>query len=168
MSHRVAAGGQFIRSGFWLLLLGFLMSFGMVMHYVVGAQYPIGHHFRENITLWWACPWTLYTAVVLGGALCMAVIGAILILLGKGPASSDVGKPVSVALARCKFSLISIFLTGYVGYFMVDAKWPAFYYEPVSDGKNVWLFLQLACMAGFALRVVLACDDIRRATRSMA
>ena len=69
---------------------------------------------------------------------------------------------------KVKFSLISIFLNGYVGYFVVDAKWPAFYYEPVSDGKNVWLFLQLACMAGFALGVVLAFNDIRRATRSMA
>jgi hypothetical protein len=49
----------------------------MVLHYVVGAQYPTGHDFMGNVTLWWACPWTLSTAVVLGGALCMIAIGAV-------------------------------------------------------------------------------------------
>jgi hypothetical protein len=41
----------------------------MVLHYVVGGQYPTGHDFMSNITLWWACLWTLSTAVVLGRAL---------------------------------------------------------------------------------------------------
>jgi hypothetical protein len=48
---RLEAGRRFIRSGFWLLLLGFVMSFGMVSHYVAGAQYPIGHEFMQNTTL---------------------------------------------------------------------------------------------------------------------
>src|SRR4029453_11768417 len=66
---RAQTGGHFIRSGFLLLFLGFVMSMGMVLHYVVGAQYPTGHDFMSNITLWWACPWTLSTTVVLGRAL---------------------------------------------------------------------------------------------------
>ena len=74
---RAEAGGQFIRSGFSLLFLGFLMSVGMVLHCVVGAQYSTGHDFMSNITLWFACPCTLSTAVVLGRALCMVVIGAV-------------------------------------------------------------------------------------------
>ena len=49
---RIEAGVQFIQSGSWLLLLGFLMCVGMVLHYVVGAQYPTGHDFMSNITLW--------------------------------------------------------------------------------------------------------------------
>jgi len=53
---RAQAGGHFIRSGFSALFLGFVMSVGMVMHYVVGAQYPTGHDFMSNVTLWWACP----------------------------------------------------------------------------------------------------------------
>ena len=40
-----------MRMGFWLLQLGFLMSFGMVLHYVVGAQYPTGEQFLKNVTL---------------------------------------------------------------------------------------------------------------------
>jgi hypothetical protein len=69
ISHdRIDAGGRFIQSGFWLLQLGFLMSLGMVLHYVVGAQYPTGHDFMSNITLWWACPGRSPRRAVLGGA----------------------------------------------------------------------------------------------------
>ena len=42
--------------------------------------------------------------------------------------------------------------------------WPRFYYEPVAQGKNVWLFMQLACILLFATGTVLAFTDIRRAT----
>jgi hypothetical protein len=46
-------------------------------HYVVGAQYDTGPEFLKNVTLWYACPWTLSTAVVLGGSLGMVAIGAV-------------------------------------------------------------------------------------------
>jgi hypothetical protein len=126
-------------SGFWLLLLGFLMSVGMVLHYVVGAQYSTGHDFMSNITLWFACPWTLSTAVVLGGAFCMVAIGAVHTALARFPGAAEVGPGTSVARWFCAASLVAIFLTGYVGYFVVDAFWPRFYYEPVTQRKNVWL-----------------------------
>ena len=160
---RAQAGSHFIRSGFWALFLGFLMSVGMVLHYVVGAQYPTGHDFMSNITLWWACPWTLSTAVVLGGALCMIVIGTVHTSLARHAGISDVGAATAAARWVCLLSLVAIFLTGYVGYFAVDAVWPEFYYGPVTQGKNVWLFMQLACIVLFALGTVAAFTDIRRA-----
>ena len=42
--------------------------------------------------------------------------------------------------------------------------WPKFYCEPVAQGKNVWLFLQLACIVLYAIGTVLAFTDIRRAS----
>ena len=72
---QVEVGGRFIRRGFWLLLFGFLMSFGMVLHYVVGARWDTGPEFLKNVTLWYACPWTLSTAVVIGGAIGMVAVG---------------------------------------------------------------------------------------------
>ena len=60
------------------------------------------------------------------------------------------------------FALISIFLTGFVGYFAIDRIWPNFYYSPIKDGKNVWLFMQLPCMVLYAARVLLAFNGIRR------
>ena len=162
---RAEAGGQFIRSGFSLLFLGFLMSVGMVLHYVVGAQYPSGHDFMNNVTLWWACPWTLSTAVVLGGALCMVTIGAVHAVLARYPGAATVGGATSAARWVCTLSLVGIFLTGYAGYFVVDAKYPMFYYTPVTEGKNLWLFMQLACIVLFAIGTGLAFVDIRRASR---
>jgi hypothetical protein len=161
-------GGRFIRSGFWLLLLGFLMSFGMVMHYVVGAQYPAGEGFLRNVTLWYACPWTLSTAVVLGGALGMIAIGAIYAVLGRSERPARVEGVERVVLPLCMFALLAMFLTGYVGYFVVDAIWPTFYYSPVPEGKNVWLFMQLACMVVYAVGVLIAFNGIRRASYALA
>jgi hypothetical protein len=42
---QVETGSRFMRAGFWLLQLGFLMSYGMVLHYVVAAQYQTGEQF---------------------------------------------------------------------------------------------------------------------------
>jgi hypothetical protein len=162
-------GGRFIRSGFWLLFLGFVMSFGMVMHYVVGAQYDTGPEFLRNVTLWYACPWTLSTAVVLGGALGMITIGTVNATLGKmAPAAGAGGSRDELALILCVIALIAMFLTGYVGYFIVDALFPTFYYAPVKDGKNLWLVMQLACMIVYGLGVLLAFQGIRRASAAVA
>jgi hypothetical protein len=165
---RIEAGVRFIRSGFWLLLLGFVMSFGMVLHYVAGAQYPTGHEFMQNVTLWWACPWTLSTTVVLGGALCMILIGAVLTILAKQTDQAAHGGATSLAFWLCALSLVAMFLTGYLGYFVVDKAWPSFYYTPVTPGKNLWLYMQLACMVLYAIGVFAAFAEIRRAMRAAA
>jgi len=165
---QVATGGRFMRAGFWLLQLGFLMSFGMVLHYVVGAQYPTGEQFLKNVTLWYACPWTLSTAVVLGGALGMMAIGAIYAILGKQTQAPRVEGMEKAALPLCTIALIAMFLTGYVGYFVVDAWWLTFYYAPLTDGKNVWLYMQLACMALYAVGVCIAFNGLRRASYALA
>jgi hypothetical protein len=167
MTH-VATGGRFMRTGFWVLQLGFLMSFGMVLHYVVGAQYPTGEQFLKNVTLWYACPWTLSTAVVLGGALGMMAVGAIYTILGKQTPAPRVEGIEKAALPLCTLALITMFLAGYIGYFVVDAWWPTFYYTPLTTGKNVWLFLQLACMVLYAVGLSLACHGLRRASHALA
>jgi hypothetical protein len=119
---QVKNGGRFMRAGFWLLQLGFLMSFGMVLHYVVGAQYPNGEQFLKNVTLWYACPWTLSTAVVLGGALGMMAVGALYAILGRQAQAPQVEGIEKAAVPLCTIALIAMFLTGYVGYFVVDAR----------------------------------------------
>ena len=72
------------------------------------------------------------------------------------------------ALTLCTLLLFAIFLTGFVGCFVVDRFWPAFYYTPIKDGKNVWLFMQLACMILYAAGVFLAFSGIRRTSHAMA
>jgi hypothetical protein len=140
----------------------------MVMHYVVGAQYDNGADFLKNVTLWYGCPWTLSTAVVLGGSLGMIAIGGVCVTLGRHSPATDIGWAGRSALFICAAALVAMFLTGYVGYFVVDSFWPSFYYSPIAQGKNVWLFLQLACMVGYALGVLLVFQDIRRASLALA
>ena len=161
-------GGRFIRSGFWMLFLGMVMSFGMILHYVANISPPIGPEFLKTILLWYACPWTLSTAVVLGGALGMIAIGAVYAILGRMASAVRVEGLEKYALSLCTFALIAIFLTGFVGYFAVDRIWPHFYYNAIKDGKNVWLLMQLACMVAYAIGVLLAFNGIRRTSHAMA
>jgi hypothetical protein len=76
----------------------------------------------------------------------MICIGAVYAILGNLSAATHTEDTTRAALWLCTFTLIAMLLTGYVGYFVVDSIWPSFYYSPVTEGKNVWLFMQLACM----------------------
>ena len=46
------------------------------------------------------------------------------------------------ALWLCAAGLIATFLTGYVGYIVINAIWPSFYYTPIKAGTNIWLIAQ--------------------------
>jgi hypothetical protein len=88
--------------------------------------------------------------------------------IGKMVSGAHVEGLETIALTLCTLSLIAMFLTGYVGYFVVDRFWPSFYYSPIKEGKNVWLFMQLACMVVYAAGVFLAFNGIRRTSHAMA
>jgi hypothetical protein len=105
---------------------------------------------------------------VLGGALSLTVIGAVLTIFVRQTDSATHGSAMSVVCGLCVLSLVAVFLTGYLGYFAVDKGWPLFYYAPVTQGKNVWLFMQLACMVLYAIGVFAAFGEIRRADRAAA
>ena len=98
----------------------------------------------------------------------MIAIGTVYAVLGKMISGGRVEGVETTALTLCTLSLIACFLTGYAGYFVVDRIWPSFYYSPIKDGKNVWLFMQLACMVAYAVGVFLAFNGIRRASHAMA
>jgi hypothetical protein len=70
-------------------------------------------------------------------------------------------------LRICELALVGVFLTGCLGYFVVDAVWPSFYYQPIAAGKNVWLLTQLGCLVLLGLGVALGFADIGRAGRAM-
>jgi hypothetical protein len=122
--------------------------------------------FMHNVTLWFACPWTLSVYVVQGGALGMIVIGTMYLALGRSyqfPAQNGSG-----SLWLCVAGLISVFLTGYVGYFVVDHFWPTFYYSPIAEGKNVWLVAQLICIVLYWLGIIGVLLNVRRLTSQSA
>ena len=57
-------GAKFAKWGLGLFIFGVFLTFGIIAHYCVGARWSNGVLFMQNITLWWACPWTLSVAAV--------------------------------------------------------------------------------------------------------
>lgn len=161
----VRLGARFIGTGCGMFMFGLVMSFGMVGHYIVGARWPTGEVFLKNISLWFACPWTLSTAVVLLGSVGLVAMGCAYAALGRATPDARVGGVG--ALTLCYWALIAMFLTGYVGYFAVDRVWPSFYYSPITTGKNVWLGMQLACMVAYFAGVAMTSAGIRRLGREL-
>jgi hypothetical protein len=76
-------GVRFLRWGLGLLVFGIFIGFGIVGHYIIGANHDNGEMFLKNVTLWFACPWTLSVYVVQAGSLGMVVIGAMYMALGR-------------------------------------------------------------------------------------
>jgi hypothetical protein len=159
-------GVRFIEWGLGLGIFGLLLGFGVIAHYLHGAQHPTGEEFLKNIGLWFACPWTLSVYTIQLGSLGMVVYGLLFLVLGKASPGAEVGS-AGAGLWLCVVSLLAIFSTGYVGYFVVDAIWPEFYYKPVEEGKHVWLLAQLACILGYFIGSILVWSAVRKMLRGM-
>ena len=92
----------------------------------------------------------------------MVVIGCVYLHL---PTNELVAEQRDLAaLWLCAVGLLATFLTGYIGYFIVHAIWPSFYYAPVKAGKNVWLIAQGLSILLYLIGVVLAYMSIRHVT----
>jgi len=159
-------GARFIKWGLGLFIFAVFLTFGIIAHYCAGSLWPTGALFMENITLWWACPWTLSVASVQAGGLGMVALGsaqlmAVRVLRRNSSDTAD------VALWLCVVGLLGVFLVGYPGYFVFDAIWPSFYYSPVAVGKNAWLLTQAFCIAVYFVGAVLMFNTVRRALNAV-
>ena len=155
-------GARFAKWGLGLFIFGVFLTFGIIAHYCVGARGPTGELFKQNITLWWACPWTLSVAAVQAGGLGMVATGLTLMLAARvqpAPTAAD----GSTALWLSIIGLLGVFAIGYPGYFVFDAIWPGYYYSPVATGKNAWLLAQALFIAVYFAGIVLAFNTVRHA-----
>jgi hypothetical protein len=154
-------GARFAKWGLGLFAFGVFLTFGIIAHYCAGARWPNGQLFMQNITLWWAGPWTLSVAAVQAGGLGMVALG--LTRMMAASISRDHGEQGSFALALCIIGLLGVFAVGYSGYFVFDAIWPSFYYSPVPAGKNAWLLAQALFIAAYFVGLLTAFNDVRHA-----
>jgi hypothetical protein len=127
-------GVRFTKWGLGLFIFGVFLSFGVIAHYCVGSRWNNGALFMQNITLWWACPWTLSVAAVQAGALGMVAIGLARMLAAR-MVPHDAAESAT-PLRLCVVGLLGVFAVGYPGYFVFDAIWPSFYYSPIAVGKK--------------------------------
>jgi hypothetical protein len=159
-------GAYFAKWGLGLFVFGVFLSFGVIAHYCVGSRWPNGQLFMQNITLWWACPWTLSVATVQAGGLGMVVLGLTRMLAAS--ILRDGSAQESAALALCIIGLLGVFAVSYPGYFVFDAIWPSFYYSPIAAAKNVWLLSQAFFIALYFAGMALALIDTRHALTRVA
>ncbi len=148
--HDWRCGFKFIKWGMGFFLFGLLFGFGVLIHYLVGSKWNTGADFLSNITLWFGSPLSLSVGYLQVGGLAMAIVGIAKLLMLKcceDSAKCSTGAHVHHshghgALLLTIIGLAALFLTGYVGYFVIDSMWPGFYYQPITAGKNIWLVLQ--------------------------
>jgi hypothetical protein len=165
-SQAIALGIKFVRWGFGWALVGIFCAFVIIGHYIRGAVYATDPMFLHNMTLWFACPWTLPVYVIQLGSIGMVAIGTLYLTLGK-LYSVKVSRGEQLALGLCITSLGAILCCGLAGYFVVDHIWPGFYYKPIAEGKNVWLLAQAACCALYFIAIILVTMGVRRSTQAI-
>jgi hypothetical protein len=159
---------QFTKWGLGLFIFGVFLSFGIIAHYCAGSRWPNGVLFMQNITLWWACPWTLSVAAVQAGGLGMVALGLSRLMADRVSPSNSAGPESSVALPLCTVGLLGVFAVGYPGYFVFDAIWPSFYYSPIPVGKNAWLLGQAFFIAVYFAGAIIMFNAVRRALNAIA
>jgi hypothetical protein len=161
----MATGARFAKWGLGFFIFGVFLTFGIIGHYCAGARWPTGELFMKNISLWWACPWTLSVAAVQAGGLGMVALGLAHIVADRA-ARAHPGEGAS-ALWLCIVGLLGVFAAGYPGYFVFDAIWPSFYYSPVATGKNAWLLSQAFFIAVYLGGAVMMFNTVRRSLNAI-
>jgi hypothetical protein len=150
----MALGARFSRWGLGFFIYGVFLTFGIVAHYCVGARWPTGALFMQNITLWWACPWTLSVAAVQAGGLGMVALGVTRMAAARFLQERELGFSREWSLWLCNIGLFGVFAVGYAGYFVFDAIWPGYYYSPIALAKNIWLLGQGLFIAIYFIGIV--------------
>jgi len=163
----VKLGARFTKWGLGLFIFGVFLTFGIIAHYCSGSRWPNGALFLQNITLWWACPWTLSVAAVQAGGLGMVALGLTRLLAARLSPTERAGTEGPSALLLCVVGLLGVFAVGYPGYFVFDAIWPSFYYSPVAVGTNAWLLGQAFFIAVYFVGAVMMFNAVRRALNSI-
>jgi hypothetical protein len=154
-------GARFVSWGLGLFIFGVFLTFGIIGHYCVGARWPTGELFMQNITLWWACPWTLSVAAVQAGGLGMVAMGLPSIVATRLSPNDAPGEG-RVPLGLCVLGLLGVFAVGYAGYFVFDAIWPGYYYSPIAVAKNAWLLGQALFIAIYFVGIAWMFGAVRR------
>lgn len=154
-NHIWCTGAKYIKSGISWFIAGLILSFGVLIHYLVGSSWNTTEGFLSNVTLWFGSPLSLsVTYIILGGLGLLGLGGA---YLAYAKCCEKPGEPVAPsccttssccpshkcgALIWCNVGLFALLITGYIGYFIIDWIWGGFYYTPIASAKNLWLILQ--------------------------
>jgi hypothetical protein len=166
-SHDWLCGYKFLKWGLGFFIFGLIFGFAVLIHYLIGSDYETGSVFLRNITLWFGSPLSLSVSYLQIGGLAMAILGVAKLMAwhcysdasccnttnttgsacsthtsGTTYGTVDTTTKRSGGLTLCILGLSLLFITGFIGYFVIDAMRPGFYYAPLEQPKNLWLILQ--------------------------
>ena len=159
-------GAKFIRWGLRLFVFGLVFGFVPLLHYMHGSFELVGEVFLKRVTLWWGCAFQLAVDVAQIGGLAMVALGLCYTVLARGGAIRSVTSAERMAPALCVGGILAEAVASVVGYYVVAKVWPNFFYAPVAAGKNLWLAMQIVCIAIYVTGVVFAAGGIKRALQA--
>src|SRR5262245_52215514 len=113
-SGMIRLGSSYVLWGLRLGIFGLILEFGIIGHYIIGANHSTGEQFLKNVTLWFACPWTLAVYTIQIGGLAMVVYGGLFLVLGKVFPEAQAGAAAHAGRWFCIIGLLGIFCFGYV------------------------------------------------------
>jgi len=156
MNEVTLLAAAFVRWGLALFILGLIMGYPPLVHFLQRAvEGPIGTSLA-NVTLWLGC-----SQAVQIGALGMIAIGAV---FGLFPADElEAETRDYTALWLCVGGLLAIAIVGYVGYFVLNATGPSLPgTRPARE--TVWLYAVSFSAAAYLIGVALAFVSIVQIT----
>lgn len=137
----------FVRWGLGLFIFSLIIGYGPLVQYLHQTLESRGGAPLENLVLWAGCP-----AAMQIGALGMIAIGAV---FGLFPAEElEAETRDYVALWLCVGGLIVVFLTGYVGYYVLNTIWQtSLGAQPARE--KAWLLVYSIGAGAYIIGVVL-------------
>jgi hypothetical protein len=146
---------SFIRWGLGLFILGLIMGYAPLVHFLQRAMAdPVGPPL-ENLTLWLGCPHAVQV-----GALGMIATGAV---FGLFPAEElETETRDYTALWLCVCGLIAITIFGYAGYFVLNATLGLF--DTQAARETFWLYALSFSAAAYLVGIALVFVSVLQIT----
>jgi magnesium-transporting ATPase (P-type) len=147
---------SFIRWGLGLFVLGLIIGYPPLVHYLQKALQGPNWMTSANVTLWLGCPYAVQI-----GALGMVAIGAV---FGLFPADElEAEARDYTALWLCVVSLLAVAIIGFVGYLVLNnLSWSLPGTFAARD--KGWLYALAASTAAYVIGVALAYASIMQIT----
>ena len=157
-------GWKFIRWGLSVFILGFVIGYVPILHYIVGGQAGnVEPAFLKNMTLWWGCPAVLAELTVKAGSLGMIALGLCYVAAARDGASSTITGNERMAPMLCAVGLVAMFVYAAAGYAIGVAVFGNFFFGATEPGKTLWIGGQGLCVTVFMFGLCYAAAGIRRA-----
>jgi hypothetical protein len=155
-------GYSFFRTGSKLFITGLVLGLIPILHYMVGGVgHKVGETFYEEVTLWFGCPAEKMIQIIQIGSLSMIAIGLCYLVLAR-KTGMRLTESEQRGLKLCTVGLVSEVFTGGVLYLIFDyVFFPNFYFEPITQGKILWLGAQLVSFSIYLVGIVLALGGIK-------